>query len=208
MAKVTGPLMSMSASGTLGGTLVFAEWNGRAYVRKHVIPTNPKSAMQTGVRAMWKFLAKFWAAIAALDKATWAAIADPQQISNFNAFMQYNMDRWQNFFSPSQANPAAEASTGLTVTTQTLTGAAGHATVEITPSGSTDIWGLAIFRDTAEITSPSWANCIAIVDADGANKVTYVDSPLDAATYHYRTAVINTDGIMGTIHADGTATVT
>jgi hypothetical protein len=208
MAKVTGPLMSMSASGTLGGTLVFSVWNGRAYVRKHVIPTNPKTAMQTGIRSMWKFLAKFWASISVPNKATWATIAAAQQFSNFNAFMQANMDRWQNFFAPTEANPAAEASTGLTVTTQTCTGSAGHATLSITPSGATSIWGIAIFRDIAEITTPSWANCIAVVDANGANAVTYVDSPLAAATYHYRTAVMNVDGKMGTVHADGTATVT
>ncbi len=208
MAKVTGPLMSISASGTFGGTLVFAEWNGRAYVREHVIPSNPKTAMQTGIRSLWKFLSKYWTNIAALTKATWASIADPQQISNFNAYMQYNMDRWQNFFAPTQANPAAEASTPLTVTTQTLTGHEGYASIAITPSGSTNIWGLAIFRDDAEITVPSWTNCIAVVDADGANAVTYIDSPLAAGTYHYRTAVINNDGIIGTVKADGTAVVT
>jgi hypothetical protein len=208
MAKVTGPLMSITASGTFGGTLVFAEWNGRAYVRKHVIPKNPKSAMQTGIRSLWKFLSSLWIEIAANTKLTWATIADPQQISNFNAYMQYNMDRWQNFFAPSQANPAAEASTPLTVTTQTLTGAAGYVSIAITPSGATNIWGLAIFRSTAEITTPSWANCIAVVEADGANAVTYIDSPLEAGTYHYRTAVINVDGIKGTVKADGTAVVT
>jgi hypothetical protein len=208
MAKVTGPLMSIAASGTFGGTLVFSIWNGRAYVRERVIPTNPKSSMQTGVRSMWKFLSKFWTSIASNTKLTWATIAESQQISNFNAFMQYNMNRWQNFFAPTQGNPAAEASTPLTVTTQTLTGAAGYATIAITPSGSTSIWGMAIFRSTAEITAPSWANCIAVVEADGANAVTHVDSPLAASTYHYRTAVINTDGIMGTVKADATCVVT
>jgi len=208
MAKVTGPLMSISASGTFGGTLVFAEWNGRAYVRERVIPTNPRSAMQTGIRSMWRFLSKFWDEIASGVQDTWASIADPQQISNFNAYMQYNMDRWQNFFAPTQENPAAEASTPLTITTQTLTGAPGYASVALTPSGATDIWGLAIFRSLAEITTPAWANCIAIVDADGANQVVYIDSPLDAGTYHYRSAVINKDGKMGTVKADATVVVT
>ena len=208
MAKVTGPLMSISASGTFAKTLVYSRWKGRPYVRERVIPDNPRSALQTGVRSLWKFLSKYWESISAPNKLTWAELATAQEITNFNAYMQYNMDRWQLFGSPTQANPAAETSTALTVTTQTLTGHAGYATVEITPSGSTDIWGLAIFRSTAEITTPNWSDCIAVVDADGANKVTYTDSPLEAATYHYRTAVLNVDGKMGTVHADGTATVT
>lgn len=50
MAKVTGPLMSMDASGGFGGTLVFGKWKGRPTVRQLVIPANPKSANQTIAR--------------------------------------------------------------------------------------------------------------------------------------------------------------
>jgi hypothetical protein len=208
MARVTGPLMSIDASGTLADTLTFAKWKGRNYVRERVIPENPKSAEQTGCRMMMSFLAQIWYGLTAPNKATWDDMAETKQISAFNAFVGENLSRWQNVSSPTKQFPAAEASTPLTVTTQTLTGGIGHATIEITPSGATAIWGLLIFRDTAEITVPSWANCIAVLEADGANKVTHVDSPLEAGTYHYRTAVFNTDGILGTVKADGTAVVT
>ncbi len=50
MPTVTGPLMSLSASKTLGGTLVYSQWKSRYYVRLHVKPYNPKSGYQTGVR--------------------------------------------------------------------------------------------------------------------------------------------------------------
>ena len=46
MAKVTGPLMSVSASGSFAGAMVFAGWKGRSYVRQLVIPMNPASAGQ------------------------------------------------------------------------------------------------------------------------------------------------------------------
>lgn len=46
MARVTGPLMSMEASGTIGKTLTFANWVGRQYVRRWTRPTNPQSADQ------------------------------------------------------------------------------------------------------------------------------------------------------------------
>jgi len=46
MAKVTGPLMSMSASGKLANAIVFAAWKGVAYVRQYVIPSNPQSESQ------------------------------------------------------------------------------------------------------------------------------------------------------------------
>jgi len=46
MAKVTGPLMSMDASGAFGGALVFGKWKGRNTVHQLVTPANPNSAGQ------------------------------------------------------------------------------------------------------------------------------------------------------------------
>src|SRR4030042_2546649 len=50
MAKVTGPLMSMTASGKLADTLVFFSWKGIATVRQWLIPANPQSADQGDIR--------------------------------------------------------------------------------------------------------------------------------------------------------------
>jgi len=47
MAKVTGPLMSLSASGTVANTITFDK---RGFVRQRVIPTNPQSEAQGNVR--------------------------------------------------------------------------------------------------------------------------------------------------------------
>jgi hypothetical protein len=208
MARVSGPLMSVDASGKFGGTLVYSKWKGRNYVRQLVTPMNPKAAKQLGVRSVFAFCAAVWGDLSAQIKATWEALATQKAISPFNAYMSENCNRWQNFFGPTQEYPADEASTPLTITTQTLTGGVGEVTLAITPSGSTSIWGFAIFRDTAEITTPSWSNCIAMIPADGANAVTYVDTPLEAGTYHYRVGTVQTDGKKGTIHADGSAVVT
>lgn len=50
MAKVTGPLMSLDASGTVGGTATFSKWKGRNYVRLRVTPQNPKTDNQATSR--------------------------------------------------------------------------------------------------------------------------------------------------------------
>lgn len=47
MAKVEGPLMSISASGKLGTAMVFDK---RGIVRKYTVPANPQSAAQMLVR--------------------------------------------------------------------------------------------------------------------------------------------------------------
>lgn len=50
MAKVTGPLFSVGASGKFAGKLVFGQWKGRPTVRNLVTPANPQSTDQTTSR--------------------------------------------------------------------------------------------------------------------------------------------------------------
>lgn len=207
MARVTGPLFSLEASGTIGKTITFGKWKGRPYTRQRVIPTNPRSASQTGNRSMFSFLTKQWASLIAVEQGDYDAAAEAAQLSAFNVFVQANMNRWQMNQGPSKNWPAEETATPLT-TTQVLNGGEGHVTVENTPSGSTAIWGFVICRSTAEITAPGWTNAIAVVKADGANAVEYVDSPLDAGTYHYRSAVFCDDGVLGTFCADDSEAAT
>ena len=46
MAKVTGPLYSVSASGKIADSMVFFGWKGLSVVRQWIIPANPQSADQ------------------------------------------------------------------------------------------------------------------------------------------------------------------
>ncbi len=50
MARTTGPLFSLTASGSLGKTIVYSIWNGAAYVRSLVTPFNPQSTAQNLAR--------------------------------------------------------------------------------------------------------------------------------------------------------------
>ena len=50
MAKVSGALFSVDASGTYAGKLTFAKWKGRQYVRNCVIPSNPMTIGQVTSR--------------------------------------------------------------------------------------------------------------------------------------------------------------
>lgn len=50
MAKLKAPLMSLGASGKLGGALVFFGWKGLNVVREYVVPANPKTSGQVTQR--------------------------------------------------------------------------------------------------------------------------------------------------------------
>jgi len=53
MAKVTGPLFSMSASGKLGNSMVFFGWKGISVVRQWVIPVNKMTETQGDQRIIF-----------------------------------------------------------------------------------------------------------------------------------------------------------
>ena len=50
MAKLNGPLFSLDARGKLGRSLVYSIWKGINYVRKYVIPHNPRTDAQVTIR--------------------------------------------------------------------------------------------------------------------------------------------------------------
>jgi len=218
MARITGPLHSDDASGRFAGSLVFAKWKGRNYVRQLVTPENPKSAAQSGVRSMMKWLSKRWITVSAPSKLTWDDLAEAAQISAFNAFVGHNLTRWQANDGPTDAYPAAEANTDLlpdSIATEgailVTTGHAGYATGSATPDSidCASAIGVCLFRGSAAPTPLNWASCIEIKGVTPGSEWTFTDSPLDAATYHYKICYFSIDGAIGALSAaDNTAVVT
>jgi len=200
--------MSVDASGKFGGSMVFAKWKGRNYARQLVIPQNPQSAKQKGVRAMMAFLATVWKAKALPKWTDYSVDAAARAISTFNAYMAANLARWQLNKTPAQVYPAADATGACVITTATMTGYAGYMSAVITPATNANIFGVAVYRDSAAITAPGWANCVAIIPRSGVTAFTFTDAPLAAGTYHYRFSQFNIDGVQGTVLADATVVVT
>lgn len=60
MARLTAPLLSLGASGSIAKSLVYSTWKGIPYARVHVIPANPKSVGQQEVRGVFATLTEMW----------------------------------------------------------------------------------------------------------------------------------------------------
>jgi len=89
MAKVTGPLMSLDASGTVADTITFSKWKGANYVRLTVIPNNPQTASQVSQRDTLTAGVSTWrngVSCNATSKASWDACASGLGMSGFNRF--------------------------------------------------------------------------------------------------------------------------
>lgn len=207
MVKVSGPALSMEASGSLGGVMVFSKWKGRPYVRSLVIPSNPKSGGQVGMRAMFSFLSKAWATLSAADQATWETRAAQLVVSEFNAFMSYNQFRWRNFTAPSMAEPAASADTPATLGALSL--ALGVRSITVTQAVTTaaDGWGVLIFRSPTGTFDTAYDNLKAVGTISATDPVVWVDSPLDPGTYYYDTREFTEDGQLSAETGEETETV-
>jgi hypothetical protein len=88
MAKVKGPLFSLSASGQIAKTLVYGDWKGIDIVRKYVIPANPNTALQQTQRGYFAAAVEDWHTdgFTAVDVAAWNLYALAQKVaaSGFN----------------------------------------------------------------------------------------------------------------------------
>jgi hypothetical protein len=91
MAKITGPLISLGARGTIGKTAVYSSWRGRAYVRTRVVPANPRSADQTSQRNLFTWLQAVWKVAPTLMQENWTLGAKGQPLTDRNLFSRDNL---------------------------------------------------------------------------------------------------------------------
>lgn len=87
MAKVTGPLMSLDASGAFADTMVFAKWKGINYSRQYSVPSNPQTENQVKVREYFTAAVAAWQAETQETKDAWNTAANGQQLSGFNLYV-------------------------------------------------------------------------------------------------------------------------
>lgn len=81
MAKVTGPLMSIDASGAFADTMVYAKWKGINYSRQYVIPGNPRTANQLQIRDYFTTAVAAWQAEDQAAKDAWNQAASGKPLS-------------------------------------------------------------------------------------------------------------------------------
>ncbi len=186
MVKLNGPMFSMDARGKLADSIVFSIWKGRNYARALVTPSNPQSGPQTGLRSMLKFLSQEWTNLTPAEKADWLTRAQQTVISNFNAFVSYNMLRWRSYLNPSKLIPADQTGGPVDDPVTTATGGIRQISLSIVDGVAPPDWAYVIHRSASTGFSPAFSNVIAVIPWDSGGTTTYVDTPLVAGTYYYR----------------------
>lgn len=194
MVRVKGPMMSLDASGTLGGAFVFGKWKGRHTVRSHAVPANPRSAGQVSTRSIMRFLSQSWTNLTVAEKATFNALAATYAISPFNAYVRHNMKRWTQFTGP-QIEIASTSGTVPVLGTLTVTAGVGELTVSQAITTVNDMWGVLFSASLTTSYTPVKTD-LKLGVYGVATPVAGVITNLAVGTWYIRTAGIAEDGTL------------
>jgi hypothetical protein len=88
VAKVSGPLLSLSATGQIGKSIVFGDWRGVKYARQHVVPANPQTTAQTLTRSTFQFGDDQYKRMLTLAQSPWIAAAIGKPFTARNSFIK------------------------------------------------------------------------------------------------------------------------
>lgn len=132
MAVVSGALLSLTAQGQLAKTLVYSKWKGRPYVRRLVVPSNPRSTGQTQTRNTFTFLSDVWKVSPGEFRAPWTAYAKGLVMTDRNAWISKNNGLLRSQITLDNMILSPGAAGGLTVT-PVITGGVGTITIGLTP---------------------------------------------------------------------------
>lgn len=90
MPKVTAPLLSFGAAGQIAKSQVYATWKGVPYVRRYVVPANPRTTKQTANRDIWSMIGNAWLYAPALVRAPFEAFVSGKPLTARNKFFSEN----------------------------------------------------------------------------------------------------------------------
>lgn len=207
MAGVKGPLFSLDASGSVGDAIVFAKWKGRNYVRRHAIPANPKSVGQVSVRVMLKFLTQYWQSLTDGEQADWETRAAATDISPFNAYVGYNMERWGRYAFPSKEDPAAESDTAGTILSPTATAGSRSILLAVPISALDENWGVVIHSSLTTSFTPSRTTARQVIPAESVATFSWLDFPLTVGVeVFYRFESFSVEGVNDLLVGEQSAT--
>ena len=190
-------MLSFTASGTLADTVTFSKWKGRPYVRTRVIPKNPRSDSQTGMRQMMEFLTRSWSSVSSSNQATWESLAESLQVSPFNAFVGKNMARWRNYLPPSQIPEATADDTLPTLGTVQASASGRNIKVTIPITTPADGWGITVHISTQSNFTPGFSTAKKTVAVPSSGDAQAEVGPFDPGTYYVRVVPFTKKGKMG-----------
>jgi hypothetical protein len=206
MVKLKSPMMSLDASGSIGSAITFSKWKGRNYARKLVVPANPQSGLQTGMRAGMSYLSKNYASLTAGEKTAWEAHVASLSISGINGYIRHNQARLRRNLGVQSAYNDTAAAAIAAPTGGAAAAAPKSVVLTWVDSAGTDHKATAIYWSLTGTFTRDISKLVAIIP-DGVQTYTDIRLTTGVARFYEFAAVADT-GTLGTASAEVTATPT
>ena len=195
MVKLKGPGLSAAASGSLGNVLTFSSSKGRAYVKHHPTPAQPRSGNQVSMRTMMQFLSQQWANLTTVNQATWLNAYPDPSLSLYNSFIKYNLEHWRSLKAPSQWYPPPRHGTVGANINLNATGNTRHVKIQAQSEPIIfELWGFLLFHSTSSTPAADFDKLIHIIYITNTSWHTWTHTPLDPGTHYYRITGFSTSG--------------
>lgn len=204
MARVSAPLLSLDASGTLAKAITFSKWKGRNYVRTRVIPANPRSGLQVGMRAGIAGYPGMWnLQMSAATRALWNAAVGSEAISGFNLFTRVSQKSLRNNYAPilsttDQDQSDAPAAPGDAAAVQ------DGVDMDITWTVVGGAFGILVFHSLTTPITAAIGNLIAVVRS---NIALYTHRNPGVGTHYYDVRSYGEDGGVGAVEGEFSGTI-
>lgn len=210
MVKLTGPMHSQRASGTLAGQLCFGFSGKNATARKKPTPKQPRSGLQISMRAMMTFLAQQWKNLTDDQQATWDSCASHTRLDAYHRYLGQNLERWRTSRGPTKQYPAEEKNIPGGAPECIAAGGPRHATITAQIKNVVaDNWlGILLHSKTAD-PDLDVDKLIHVYKIEDLDPHYWTHSPLAPGTHYYHIWYLTDDGspFIGNNKGD-TATVT
>ncbi len=142
MSKLTAPLFSLRASGTIGDAITFSSWKGIPYARTRVIPANPNTVNQQEVRGVFETLNNIWLNAPATFRATWNAFAVGKPLIGRNRFVGVNVPLLKGDANLNQLEFSEQTGGAPMPTGAAVVNGVGQVEVTVTPADLPTGWAL------------------------------------------------------------------
>jgi hypothetical protein len=156
MANVTGPCLSLLASGTIGDYVTFRNGRGGPVAERkpeHGFLIWPRTTRQGNQRDIIKCLGQAWRYLSFSDVESWQVAAHGSKNTGYSAYVSSNARAFRAGSGMSFAHPASFSDSGMNVTATGTLGYGRSLTLEFLSPDPSDLFFLVIghFSPTAAV---------------------------------------------------------